>query len=326
MTISADIQQLSPSAIIELFQVDASNQGLAAPLYFHAGTNAIAQPIVFQGITYTPFPVEVSGFEYNGRGTLPRPTMRVSNVFSGITVLLLQYGDLVGARVTRIRTLARYLDGQPAADPTAEFPREVYYVDRKVSENRDIVEFELASALDLAGVQLPRRQIIQNTCPWVYRSAECGYTYRAPGAPAASVNIATNEVVIAGHGMVTGDLVRIATTPGGTPMTINGEQLAQDGITSLVQRNLRYAIRINNSAFLLASSQFRAFQGLSDDIQSAGSGVHTFQTGFYFANDTQCPSPSDDACGKRLSSCRIRFGQFAELPYGGFPSAGLIRA
>ena len=225
LTLLAEIQSLAPSAIIELFQVDASNQGLAAPLYFHAGTNAITQPIVFQGITYTPFPVEVSGFEYNGRGTLPRPTMRVSNVFSSITVLLLQYNDLVGARVTRIRTLARYLDGQPAANPTAEFPREIYYVDRKASENREMVEFELASALDLAGVMLPRRQIIQNTCPWVYRSAECGYT-------------GTN----------------------------------------------------------------------------------------YFTASDQVTTQANDVCGKRLSSCRVRFGQFAELPFGGFPSAGLIRA
>lgn len=224
-SVTSEIQQLAPSAIIELFQVDASNQGLAAPLYFHAGTNAIAQSIVFQGITYTPFPVEVSGFEYSGRGTLPRPTMRVSNVFSGITVLLLQYGDLVGAKVTRIRTLARYLDGQPAADPTAEFPREIYYVDRKVSENREMVEFELASALDLAGVMLPRRQIIQNTCPWAYRGAECGYT----------------------------------------------------------------------------------------------------GTNYYDAND-QPTTQAGDVCGKRLSSCKIRFGQYSELPYGGFPSAGLIRA
>jgi len=32
-----------------------------------------------------------------------------------------------------------------------------------------------------------------------------------------------------------------------------------------------------------------------------------------------------DVCGKRLSSCQARFGQHAELSFGGFPAAGLIR-
>ena len=61
-------------------------------------------------------------------------------------------------------------------DPTAEFPREVYYIDRKSAETRDVVEFELAAAFDLVGVRAPKRQCISNICQWVYRSAECGYT------------------------------------------------------------------------------------------------------------------------------------------------------
>ena len=48
-------------------------------------------------------------------------------------------------------------------------------MDRKANENRAAVEFELASKFDLAGVMLPRRQIIANVCQWVYRGGECGY-------------------------------------------------------------------------------------------------------------------------------------------------------
>jgi hypothetical protein len=81
--------------------------------------------------------------------------------------------------------MARYLDavnfsggtnpyGTP--DSTAEFPREVYYIDRKSVETRDVVEFELAAAFDLIGVRSPKRQCISNICQWVYRSAECSYT------------------------------------------------------------------------------------------------------------------------------------------------------
>ena len=82
--------------------------------------------------------------------------------------------DLTGATVTRIRTLARYLDsinfqgntnqlGTP--DPTAEFPQEIYSIDRKATENREIVEFELAAPTDLAGVRIPGRQATRSLFP-----------------------------------------------------------------------------------------------------------------------------------------------------------------
>lgn len=183
-TITSEIQKLEPSSIIELFELDASNVG-AGIFRFHAGTNNLNQNIVWQGVEYTRFPIEATGFEFSGGGQLPRPKMRVSNFMSAITALLLEFEDLVGAKVTRRRTLKKYLDavnfpdGNPAADPTAEFPDDVYFVDRKASETREGVEFELAASFDLAGVQLPRRQIIQNVCPWKYRGGECGYTGEA---------------------------------------------------------------------------------------------------------------------------------------------------
>ena len=73
-------------------------------------------------------------------------------------------GNDLLAKVTRIRTLSRFLDaanfdndtnpyGTPDPTSTGEMPREVYYVDRKVSENRDLVEFELASVFDWKALQ-----------------------------------------------------------------------------------------------------------------------------------------------------------------------------
>ena len=81
---------------------------------------------------------------------------------------------MTGAKVTRIRTLAKFIDadnfadGQNAtADPTAEFPREIYSVDRKSSENREVVEFELAAPTDLAGVRIPKRQCTRTEFPGI---------------------------------------------------------------------------------------------------------------------------------------------------------------
>ena len=189
----SELQKINPSSIIELFELQLVEalHGAATVYRFHAGSNMDANgEVVWNGNPYQRYPIEVDGFQYNGQGQLPRPTIRVSNIFGTITAILLTVNgttsgnDLAGAKLTRIRTMARYLDnanfdgsnpyGTP--DPTAEFPREVYYVDRKVNETRDIVEFELAAVFDLAGVRAPKRQCIANVCQWVYRSSECSYT------------------------------------------------------------------------------------------------------------------------------------------------------
>ena len=191
-SIAAELQKAGPSAVIELFELQLvqSLHGSADVYRFHAGTNGLNVSVTWAGNNYRRYPVEATGFEYTGNGQLPRPTLRVANVDSLISAVLIVVNtanpgnDLTGAKLTRIRTMARFLDavnfdggtnpyGTP--DPTAEFPREVYYIDRKAVESRDIVEFELSSALDLAGVRAPKRQTIANVCQWVYRSAECGY-------------------------------------------------------------------------------------------------------------------------------------------------------
>lgn len=186
------LQEIAPGAIIELFELElnTAQHGTNDIYRFHAGTSLNNDgEVVWNGNSYLRFPVEADGFEYSGNGQLPRPKVRVSNILNTITALLLTLPDgLEGAKFTRIRTLARYLDAvnfpggvSPySPDPTAEFPREIYFVDRKVIENRDVVEFELAAAFDLAGVSAPKRQCIANICQWVYKSTECGYVGALP--------------------------------------------------------------------------------------------------------------------------------------------------
>ncbi|CAQ86509.1 MULTISPECIES: phage minor tail protein L [Photorhabdus] len=181
-TITSGIQALSPSALIELFELDLSVTKSGGKLLFHAGTNELSEPIIWQGKTYNPWPIAASGFDKNGQGKLPRPKMQISN-FDGIISAEIQANeDLIGCKIIRKLTLARFLDatnfkdGNPMADPNQHFADEIWFIDQKTFEDRDIVEFELASAFDLMGVQLPNRQIIKNSCQWQYRSAECGYT------------------------------------------------------------------------------------------------------------------------------------------------------
>ncbi|MGF6986552.1 lambda family phage minor tail protein L [Paraburkholderia atlantica] len=232
MLIHDAAQELSPGAEIELFQLDLAELGGEVVL-FHAGTNNLPIPgsVIWQGLPYERFPVKATGFEYKAQGTLPRPVFTASNVIGVISAMCRIYGDIVGARVIRKRTLARFLDaanfvgGNPTADPNESFPDEIWYVNQKTREDFEVVEFELATKMDVEGVQLPRRQVIRNHCPWRYRGDGCGYG----GPPVADVN-----------DIPTGD-------------------------------------------------------------------------------------PANDVCGKRLSSCRLRFGNYGWLPFGGFPGASQYR-
>jgi len=173
-----EISNISPSAIIELFtlQLNTKLHGLNTIYRFHAGSNLNANAeVVWAGNTYQRFPLVAEGFAYQ-RGQLPRPKLIVSNALGTITSILdlIKPNDLTGATITRIRTLARFLDavnfpgnsnplGTP--DPLAEFPREIYAIDRKANENREVVEFELAAAFDLIGVKSPKRQCTRSLFP-----------------------------------------------------------------------------------------------------------------------------------------------------------------
>jgi len=178
----SEVQKINPSAIIELFvlQLNTALHGANTIYRFHAGSNLNANgEIVFAGNSYLRFPIEATGFAYQ-RGQLPRPKLKVSNATGLISSILVSVNqvtagnDLTGATFTRIRTMARFLDavnfpgntnplGTP--DPSAEFKRQVFTIDRKSAETREVVEFELSGAIDMAGVRAPKRQCTRALFP-----------------------------------------------------------------------------------------------------------------------------------------------------------------
>ena len=176
----SDLQSINPSAIIELFtlQLSTALHGANTIYRFHAGSNLNANgKIVWATNEYLRFPIQASGFAFQ-RGQLPRPKIIISNATGLISSILLSVNettagnDLTGATVTRIRTLAKFLDKEnfinntnPTEDKTAEFPREIYAIDRKATETREVVEFELAAPTDLAGVRIPKRQCTRKEFP-----------------------------------------------------------------------------------------------------------------------------------------------------------------
>lgn len=199
MTIITDIQKLSPGTIVDLFVLDSTEIG-GSLLRFHAMNTA--HTIMWQGNAYLPYPVEMDGFEQSGDKQSPRPSIKVANVTGMISSMLKSLDDLINAKVIRKRTLAQYLDAANTfitvntdPDPLQEFPDEVWFIDRKSSENKYFVTFELAAPWDVQGYQLPGRPCNASICSWRYRSAECSYQ----GGPVADaldnpVNLLQDDV------------------------------------------------------------------------------------------------------------------------------------
>ena len=181
----SELQKPNPSAIIQLYELElvegthyatGNPDNVTTTYCWHSGmTAAGAGSIVFNSQTYTPMPIEAEGFDYKSgqNDAQARPVLRISNLLSTVSTILIEVNkittgnDLLNAKVTRIRTAAIFLDGGSSANPNATSRNEVYFIARKSTENRELVEFELAQAWDLPGVKLPKRQVLPRQFPGI---------------------------------------------------------------------------------------------------------------------------------------------------------------
>lgn len=216
MTLNSDFQKLYVDGLITLFELDARALG-AGILRFHghisyedweriytsigsseligADIGSIGKAfdsgdkkawhlnIIWQGQTFEPMALEVSGLEMRSDGKASAPTLSMANNIGGIqgavSAYCLQFGDFAGAKLKVITTLAKYLDaenfsaGNATANPS-EKREQIWFIEQKTSENAQQVTFELSNPVDFEGLKIPTRQI-SNYCNWEYRSEECGY-------------------------------------------------------------------------------------------------------------------------------------------------------
>lgn len=217
---SQEATKLEQSARVILFTIDLTPIGTNIQYRFTPETQTNGLSVYFGGLEFIPLPIEATGFEKSNRsGSSATPQLRVSNIGGLISALLDQNADLVGARLTRQKTYAKYLDGGTEANPLMEAIPEVFIISRKSSEDDVQITIELQDIASFGNLKLPRRRLSKNSCQWKYRSSECGYT----------------------------------------------------------------------------------------------------GTKYFDKNDKPTGDPNVDICGKRLSSCKARFGANAALPFGAFP-------
>jgi len=154
MTIAQDLQKAELPALVELFEIDAS--AINGTVYRYVPMNNGPDPIVWNGNTYNPFPIAITGIEQVSTGAPPRPTLSVSNVDSFFGALVSTMEDLKGATVFYTRTFETYLNGSIGAAPMR------FKINRKVGHNKTGIVFELKTFLDSERIFLPGRQMLRD--------------------------------------------------------------------------------------------------------------------------------------------------------------------
>lgn len=157
-------QHLETDDIVVLYSIDMSPLGVPQMWHFTNGTE-----VSFRNITFVSADVKAEGFEWNGSGAMPQPTLTVSNATRMLAGIVAAYKDLVGAKLTRIKTYRKYLDGQPQANPDEAFAVDIYNFEQKTAHDKFQIEWTLSAAMDQQGRMIPGRRIWRDVCLWRYR-------------------------------------------------------------------------------------------------------------------------------------------------------------
>lgn len=173
--IQGEINKLhNTSGYIELYKLDASAFG--GQIYFFTNqVSASGGSISFAGQAYTPLPIFGQGFDVTSSGTMPKPTISIGNVNKTLLGAVISLGDLVGAKVTRIRTYEKFLDDGATPNSAAYIGPETWIIEQKIQHDKNVISWQLTTQLDRLGFKFGRQVLkdpsVKNLyCPGVART------------------------------------------------------------------------------------------------------------------------------------------------------------
>lgn len=158
MTIATELNSTNPSPYWEGYIIDLT--AIGSTVFRFTSHSDTSVGFGTYG-TFMPFPISGSGFQVTADQP-PRPKLIISNVTKYVQPYLQQFQDMVKGKVTRVRTLSKFLDGGTSPDDTQHMPLEVYYIEQKVKHDKYTIEFVLSTVLDLPGIKLPRAQVLKD--------------------------------------------------------------------------------------------------------------------------------------------------------------------
>ena len=341
--INSNLTSLTPSTPISFYEIDLSeispnlknfNNTGEQPLnggvlrlyneyFLYNISNNPSAAIKWKNNFYYPFPIVADGFDYTSAGTLPTPRLAMGNFspdkslnsfYKYIRMQIESLGDIVGAKFTRIKTFVKYLKGENFQGGTnifnaqssiyeVELPKEIYYIDRKTTENKVMVEYQLASVLDIENIVLPARTILAKKCNFQYRGENCCYEYNSRLTEKHSgcyAGIENNYATIRG----------LQSAP---PVATENDQLFIGGIFSEGPAAVSAAERITNG---LGNSG--VWQNTANYVSGDFVFIEKNKLKYYFvctnnhsADEFNYPPNTNywvsDTCAKNINSCRLRW-------------------
>jgi len=329
--------QETDDALITLFEVTLPSTGTVVYLVdgMDNGENNIYFPEkqLNNSSTYTlqeyvAIPIDVEGVEFNSSGSSNRPTLRLANIpvlsrtvannedgvedeYDILDILaeegIVKNEDLLTAKVVIRRTLFKKTytesDAPTVANAPVEFPTQVFYIDRVSSESNVLVEFELATAMDIETVKLPGRVINGRYCPWKYQ----GY-----------------------HTPVTVDDAIVPLKEGGCTWPINSKGRFFDEHDNVITRDITTIALWESSNTFAVGAKVKTITNGHTEIWEALRAVPSNKN----PKNQKVYWKRLDVCGKTLNSCKIRFQgnnttdallTTFTLPFGGFPGSKQFR-
>jgi lambda family phage minor tail protein L len=334
-----EMMSLDPTAVITMFEFDFTDilfaKNLISPntpeglriFRIHNSVNLFSSTIQWQGHCYLACPCHAEGFEVSSKGALPKPKLGITSTddslpaFSAFRAQIKKLGDPSGATVTRIRTLAKFLDSSNFTDDTqphgfesneyAEFPRDVYYISRLARESKGEMQWELSTVLDFENLFLPKRRMWSRRCSFEYRGEGCCYEYSS-GAPKIKHSYPPSEE----------EAHKGASLPGSAPPKAN---VLDEKFVDLLQGSL------SNAGEFSINKPYRA----KEFVYIEKGGIR-----YYFVRSVTGPEGIDvtntnywipDQCSKTVRGCKLRWeteicnhNKGGALPFGGFPGLGRL--
>lgn len=357
MTVEGDIQKLEGEALVELFQLDATDIGGDIALfhrYLQQGS------IWWDGDEYHPMPIEAEGFSKTSDQP-PTPRLTVANLNGGISELCRLYDDLLGAKITRLRTFAKYLDPDSFLGPNkvknGVFDTNLeYWVTTPT-----YVTWYAPGTMRLVGDAASNTGIANLEIT----NLEIGEDYRIEfevldNAVTFSVGTTQNGVDVVASSSKSPGLHTVNFTAGSTSVWLN---FSRNPLTATRIDNVWFRHNPGNATadstqmfppeiWYIERKSSESNEAVQFELVSAMDlngvklpnrqiianfcswlakggyrGPYCGYTGppVAKADDTPTSDPELDKCGGRLSSCELREWPDDILNFGGFPAAGLVR-
>lgn len=166
------LQQNSP--YVELFKLDASVLG-GSVYYFSNQLGPTGGAVTFAGQAYQAIPIMGQGFDVTSNGTMPKPTITISNVEGMLLGAVISLGDLVGAQLTRMHTFAKFLDDGSSPNTAAYIGPEKWIVEQKIHHDKNYIQWQLTTSIDRLGFRFGRQclkdESVKNLyCPGISRT------------------------------------------------------------------------------------------------------------------------------------------------------------